>query len=136
MPDTPPTNLLAMPLVMMVVETGTNEDWVDSIKFVVDDGSGGSPDSLPQLDLRGIDFEMEIRRSAPDHEVIITASTANEKIMIGDPPDFGYLLLNIPTSEMKTQEPGPYVADIVGSDIANRRVIAQITLTIIEGITR
>ena len=132
----PSTNLLAMPLVQMVVATGTNEDWVDSIKFLVDDGSGAPVDTLPQLDLRGIAFEMEVRRVAPDHEVILSASTENGSLIIGDPPDFGYLLINVSLDEMKIQEPADYVADIIGSDAEFQRVIAKITLTIVEGITR
>jgi hypothetical protein len=131
----PSTNLLAMPLVIMVVETGTNEDWLDSIKFLVDNGSG-DPDTMPQLDLRGIAFEMEVRRAPPDHEVIISASTENGSLVIGDPPDFGYLLINVDVADMKIQKPSEYVADIVGIDPEFRRVIAQIELTIVEGITR
>lgn len=131
----PSTNLLAMPLVQMVIATGTNEDWVDSIKFLVDTG-GADASLFPQLDLRGIAFEMEVRRAAPDHEVILSASTANGSLLIGDPPDFGYLLINVAIEEMKTQQPGDYVADIIGSDVEFQRVIAQITMTIVEGITR
>jgi hypothetical protein len=131
----PSTNLLAMPLVQMVIETGTNEDWLDSIKFVVDTG-GLDPSLWPQLDLRGISFEMEVRRTAPDHQVILSASTENGSLLIGEPPDFGYLLINISIEEMKTQQPGAYVADIVGSDPEFKRRIAQIELSIVEGITR
>ena len=49
------TNLLAMPLVQLVVETGNNEDWVDSLKYVVDE-----EDPDVQLDIREINFFMEI----------------------------------------------------------------------------
>src|SRR5262245_31069061 len=131
-----PTNLLAMPLLRLTVETGTNEDWVDSVKFVVDDGSGSPPEDLPQLDLRDITFEMEVRRTAPDNQVIISATTENGSIKIGDPPDFGFLIINVDHEEMMVQKPGDYVADIVGIDDVSRRVVVQITLDIIEGITR
>jgi hypothetical protein len=127
---------MAMPLLRLTVETGTNEDWVDSVKFVVDDGSGGAPEDLPQLDLRDITFEMEVRRTAPDNQVIISATTADGSIKIGDPPDFGFLIINVDHEEMMVQKPGDYVADIVGVDEVSRRVVVQITLDIVEGITR
>jgi hypothetical protein len=36
------SNLLAMPLVQLAIETGTNEDWIDSIKFLIDEGAGST----------------------------------------------------------------------------------------------
>jgi hypothetical protein len=126
------SNLLAMPLVKLVIETGTNEDWIDSIKFVVDTGEP----VLPQLDIRGIIFEMEIRRAASDHEVVLSASTIDGTLTIGIPPDFGFLLFNIPLAQMQPQTAGVYVGDIVGRDDTYTRVIAQIDLTIVEGITK
>lgn len=130
----PSTNLLAMPLVQLVVETGTNEDWLDSIKYLVDTGVAEA--DMPQLDLRGITFEMEVRRAPPDHEVILDATTAEGTLLIGEPPDFGYLLINIPVTDMSALQPSNYVADIVGSDAEFHRVVVQIELTIIRGITR
>jgi hypothetical protein len=64
-----PTNILALPLVQLEVETGNNEDWIDSILFLVaPDDPDNPPPTAPQLDLRGIDFEMEIRREADDND--------------------------------------------------------------------
>lgn len=141
-PPIPTTNILAMPLVELSISTGTNEDWIDSIKYMVEDGS--SP--LPQLDLRGITFEMEIRRAAPDHEVVINASTEDGSICIGQPPNFGFLIINVDLSEMKLQQPGKYVGDIIGYEMEKdhagtilhhlQRVVAYISLTIVEGVTR
>jgi len=131
----PASNLLAMPLVAMEIFTGTNEDWVDSIKWLVDTGSGDM-DTFPQLDLRGIEFEMEVRRSTPDHEVVISASTKTGGLAIGEPPDVGYLLINIDVAEMMLQQPGDYVADIVGRDPDSARRVADITLEIVLGVTR
>lgn len=130
------SNVLALPLVSMTVATGTNEDWIDSIKFVVNDESSTDFNQLPQLDLRGIKFEMEIRRAAPDHEVIIAASTVDGRLIIGNPPDYGFLIINVPLDQMAVKQPGSYVGDIVGSDETNSRVCIQISLTIVEGITR
>jgi hypothetical protein len=132
MPVDVPTNLLAMPLVTIQVETGTNEDWIDALKFLVDDGS----EDPPQLDLTGIDFSMEVRRTPPDHEVVLTASTALGTLGVGNPPDFGFLLINIPMAEMRGQQPGKYVADITGTDGQDIRRCVVIDLEIVWGITR
>jgi hypothetical protein len=125
------SNILAMPLVKLEIETGNNEDWIDSIKFVVDTGV----EPLPQLDIRGIVFDMEIRREATAHEVVLAASTVNNTIQIGAPPDFGFLILNIPIVEMRNLT-GEYVGDIVGHDDNYTRVVAQFNLTVVEGITK
>ena len=127
------SNVLAIPLISMEVATGNNEDWVDPILFLVNDGLD-PPES--QLDLRGIDFEMEVRRDEPDHEVVITATTENGMLMIGEVPDYGYLIIQIPVGEVRPNPPGKYVADIVALDAVNRRVIAKIDLTIVDGVTK
>jgi hypothetical protein len=130
-----PTNLVAMPLLALTIETGTNEDWLDSIKYVVDDGSN-NPDGMPQLDLTGIAFEMEVRRAVADHEVVLTASTDDGRLAIGTAPDYGFLLIQVDHEDMLDQQPGQYVADIVGIDSNNTRRIATIDLTIVQGVTR
>lgn len=127
------SNVLAIPLIQMTIVTGNNEDWVDSILFLVDDGL--SP-PLAQLDLRGIDFLMEVRHAAGEHEVVITASTANGYLKNGEMPDYGFLLIQVPLSEVKPNPPGAYVADIVASDAQHSRVIAQVALTIVNGVTK
>lgn len=141
------SNILAMPQVRLQIETGNNEDWVDSIKFVVKPVEGEDPiitplvdlddeSQWPQLDLRGITFEMEVRRAAADAEVILSASTANGTLAIGAPPDFGFLLIHIEVATMRSIRGGAYVADIVGRDEAHSRVIANIELTVREGVTK
>jgi len=127
------SNVLAIPLITMVVRTGNNEDWIDPILFLVNDGL--DPPQA-QLDLRGIDFEMEVRRAPPEHEVVISASTENGMLKIGEVPDYGYLIIQIPVGEMKVNSPGPYVADIIASDPINRRVIVKIDLTLVDGVTK
>jgi hypothetical protein len=126
------SNLLAMPLCSLVIETGNNEDWIDSIKFVID----VDEDPQPQLDLTGIDFEMEVRRTPDDVEVILAASTANGTLMIGDAPDTGFLIIQVPLADMKDKKAGKYVADIVGMDGEFTRAVAQIELVILEGVTK
>lgn len=131
--DSPPTNLLAMPMVGISVIAGNNEDWIDSLKFYVDDGTGAAGD---QLDLTGINFDMEIRRNVPDHEVVIRASTKDGTLRIGDPPNFGFLLIGIDHDQMKLQNIGTYVGDIVGSDALSVRRVISVSLEIVEGVTR
>lgn len=126
------TNLLAMPLVTLSIETGNNEDWIDAIKFLMDNGEP----ELPQLDIRDIIFEMEVRSTSVSHEVILAASTeVNDTLQVGWPPDYGFLIIAIPVSTMKTIRPGDYVADIIGRDMINSRVIAKMALTITDGVT-
>src|SRR4051812_27434413 len=129
------SNLLAMPVVQITVETGNNEDWVDTLVFVVET-EGIAIADMPQLELNGIAFEMEVRRTESDAEVIIAASTENGTLMIGDYPNNGYLIWNIPFADMRRVSAGSYVGDVVGVDEWNRRRVIQIGLTVIEGVTK
>jgi hypothetical protein len=128
------TNILALPHALVTIETGNNEDWVESFKFVVDDG--GDQELMPQLDLRGIAFEMEVRRKRSDHEVILSASTDDLKLSVGAFPNYGFLILNIPVAEMKSRTAGTYVADVIASDEQHVRKCMTITLNLIDGVTR
>jgi hypothetical protein len=130
------SNVLALPLVQITVETGNNEDWVDSVKYVVAEDVSLDLEDMPQLDLRGITFDMEIRRQATDREVIFAASTDNGTIKIGTPPDFGFLIIGVPYAEMQNHKAGNYVGDIVGHDDLYRRVTIRLSLTIVEGVTK
>jgi hypothetical protein len=125
--------LLAMPLIQLKIETSSNEDWIDSIVFCV---PPPLDPTAPQLDLRGIDFEMEVRRSPDDHEVVLSCSTKEGSIEIGLPPNYGHLIFFKTEEFMKTLAPGDYFADLVGSDGSYQRRVAIILLTIDEGITR
>jgi hypothetical protein len=128
------TNLLALPLLSLAVETANSEDWIESIKYVV--ATGAAPEDLPQVDLRGIEFEMEVRRSAPSHEVVLSATSEDGSIAIGEPPDFGFMIINVGFNDMKLLQAGSYVADIRGKDDRYTRICVQIDLTIFDGITR
>lgn len=128
------TNLLALPLLTLSIETGNSEDWIESVKYIVD--TGDTDENKPQVDLRGIDFEMEVRRSSKGHEVVINASSEDGSIAIGEPPDFGYLIINVGFNEMRQLQAGQYVGDIRGKDDKYTRIVIQIELTIFDGITR
>ena len=129
------SNLLALPLVSLTIETGNSEDWIESIKYIVDTGST-DPTTMPQVDLRGINFAMEIRRSAPSHEVVLSANSDDGSLAVGEPPDFGYLIINVRYDDMKPLQAGSYVGDIRGKDDRYTRICIQIDLTVFDGITR
>jgi hypothetical protein len=129
------TNILALPLAIVTCETSNNQDWLQNFKYVVNDGSTNT-DLMPQFDLRGIKFEMEIRRASTDHEVLIHATTENRQIAIGAYPNYGYLLFNIPVEDMLKQLPGVYVADCIAKADGYARKIMDITLTVDDGVTK
>lgn len=129
------TNILALPLAFVTIETSNNQDWIESFKYVVDDGSA-DVESMPQLDLRGIAFELEVRRTRDDHEVLIHATSENLKLTIGAFPNYGFLLLEVPVDEMIVRTPGNYVADIVAKDGDFVRRVMDITLIIDDGVTK
>ena len=118
------SNLLAIPLIKLVVQTGDNEDWIDPILFLVNDGL--DPPQT-QVDLRGIAFEMEVRRDEPVHEVVITASTENGMLMIGEVPDYGYLIIQVPLHAIK---PNPAASTPPTSLAATRPTLAPLCRSI------
>jgi hypothetical protein len=131
------TNILALPLTQMSILTGNNEDMVESVLFQV--GGTGSPTlgvAPEQLDLRGIDFNMHVRRSATDHEVVMTASTDDHTLSVGAFPNYGFLLFAIPVDTMLLRAPGAYVADVVATADGSTRRCLVIDLSIVEGVTR
>lgn len=127
------TNALSLPLTVLDIETGTNEDWAESLVYLVD---STDPIAGPQLDLRDIRFRMHVRRVPPESEVILQGSTEDGKLSVGVPPDYGFLIISVPASEMRTKIPANYVGDILAYDGVTERVIIQFNLTIIHGVTR
>jgi len=127
------TNILALPLASMDIETGTDEDWLDSMVWLI---NSSDPVNGPQLDLRGMTFSMQVRRQPPEHEVLINASTTYGGLLFGAPPDYGYLVILIPRSVMQEVPAGTYVGDIVAQDKDYTRVCVQFNLTVVLGVTR
>jgi hypothetical protein len=127
-----PTNILALPLAHLVIEVGNNEDWIDSLVYLVTD----SGDPLEQLDLSGISFEMHIRRRPEIHEIVLAASTADGGLSLGAPPNIGHLIFFVPESVMRGLWAGKYVGDIRARDASFDRIAFTLELTVIEGITR
>jgi len=127
-----PTNVLALPLAHVVIEVSNNADWIDTLVYMVSDS--GPP--LEQMDLRGIAFEMHLRRRPEIHEIVLDASTADRTMFIGSPPNFGYLIFYVPRETMQGLWAGAYVGDIVARDANFERVTLTVELTVLEGITR
>jgi hypothetical protein len=125
------TNVLAIPKANAVIQSGTNEDWIDSICYLVGDGSSGD-----QLDLRGISFELMLRRTPPDYEVILTCSTDDGSISVGAPPNVGFVIFYVPEAVMAGIQAGTYVGDVRAFDGEYERVVLNIDFTLIEGVTR
>lgn len=125
------TNVLALPLAHLVIEVANNEDWIDSLVFIVSD-----TDPPEQVDLRGIAFEMHIRRQPEIHEIVLDASTADRRLSIGSPPNGGFLIFYVPQEIMKGLWAGRYVGDIRARDANFERVVFTLDLTVTEGITR
>lgn len=127
-----PTNILALPLAHVVMAVSNNEDWIDSLVFMVTDS--GPP--LDQLDLRGISFTMHLRRRPEVHEIVLAASTLDRTLNVGSPPDVGYLIFYVPRETMQALWPGVYVGDVRANDRDFERIALTVELTVIEGITR
>jgi hypothetical protein len=124
------TNVLALPLAQASISTGTNEDWIDAFEYQT-----GDTTPLP-LDLRGINFQLMVRRNPDDHEVIVWAQTADGTIQVGATPDYNYLIINVPVSVMQTRIPGTYVGDMIANDLLWTRTVMSIDLEIVDGITK
>ena len=77
-----------------------------------------------------------MRRSPTDHEVILSATTADGSLSVGASPNFGFLIINIPVTTMREKQAGQYVGDIVGHDEQYSKVVIQLDLTIVEGVTK
>ena len=88
------------------------------------------------MDLRGINFEMEIRRAPEEHEVVLSASTADGSLTVGAPPNVGYLIWYLPTEIMQYIRAGQYVGDVRGNDGTFERTFLLVNLTVREGVTK
>lgn len=126
------SNVLAIPLAHVVMETTNSADWVDSLVYVVTE----DPPPYPQMDLRGIHFEIMLRRRPPDSEVILSGSSLTGELTVGAAPNYGHLIWYFSRSTMKNLWPGQYVGDVVASDQRFSRVVLTVDLTLIQGVTR
>jgi hypothetical protein len=132
------SNILALPLTNVTFVVSNNEDWIDALLYAVAPDPGAPPTNAPpvQLDIRGINFQMELRRAPPDNEVILEASSSERTLYVGSPPNYGYLIWYIPVETMKYINAGEYVGDVIANDGDFERRVLGLTVTINEGITR
>lgn len=131
----PPSNLMTLPpLGGMTFSITTNGGWYDIINFP-------QPGSTLPIDLTGIDFHAELRRTIGDANVILDLSTKNA------PPNFingretGNLFFSADASLFSKITPGVYVMDMLAIDIVTSMVrnlceLSPILVTINQGITR
>lgn len=123
------TNVLALPLTHLVIETGNNQDWWDAVRYIT---ANDEP-----VDLRGIEFDMQIRRRSDDHDVVIYASAdGNRWVSIGDLPNSNHLVIHVPLEKMQRMLAGQYVGDVLAHDEHVHRVCFTLELTVIQGVTR
>ncbi len=121
----PAIDVWELPLIDLQFEVGTNEDWVDSIELLDEDG-------VTALDLTGIAFRLQVRKTAPDHTVLIDASTAAGSLLVGN----GVVGLYVLEDTMRGVPPGDYVLDIVGEKDGRVSRLATGTVKVLQGVTR
>ena len=121
----PAIDVWQLPLIDLQFEVGTNEDWVDSIELLDEDG-------VTPLDLTGISFRMQVRKTAPDHTVLIDASTTAGTMLVGN----GVIGLYVLEDTMRGVPPGDYVLDIVGEKAGRAARLATGTVKVLQGVTR
>jgi hypothetical protein len=125
------SNLLLLPQLAMTVTIVNNAGWYDT--FVVP-----SPSGVP-LDLTGLSFQSELRLTAIDPNIKLTASTAAGTMTGGDAT--GIVGWAIPFATMKNLAAGSYVLDIVGTEISSGNMkslfeTGPAIVTILQGVTR
>lgn len=122
-----PTNILFLPIVVLAIETQTNADWLDGLEYWDDIPPVGNP-----IDLKGIQFEMEMRSSPPVATVVLRASTSNGLIRVY--ANTWQLLVPAPT--MSLIPPGDYVFDLLGRADGYTRNLVQAQVAVNLGVTR
>ncbi len=60
------------------------------------------PPPYPQMDLRGIKFEIQLRRRPADNEVILGGSSLSGQLTVGAAPNYGHLIWYFPRDVMRT----------------------------------
>lgn len=108
-----PTNILALPLYEVEVETASNEDALGG--FSIEAGSPPAP-----LSLAGIDFRMQLRTSADSKNVQLEATIANGRLSAA-----GHLLgVAIDQVVMAGLPPRDYAFDVLAvADGVERRLM-------------
>jgi len=120
------TNILYMPTVIMAMTAATNADWLDGLEY-------WDQQIPPQaIDMGGIEFEMEMRTSAPAATVVLKATTDNGLIVVYA----NTWQLKVPAPTMSLIPPASYVFDMLAVADGRIRNIATGTVDIVLGVTR
>jgi len=117
------TNIQNLPLLSLSITIPNNGDFLDSFIFT-------DVDDVTPLDISGIDFTCQVRASSSSSGVRLNASTANGLLVIIGTTQLGF---SVPAAQLPS--PGGYVFDIVATADGLRRVVAQATLIITQGVT-
>jgi len=120
------TNILYMPTVIMTMTAATNADWLDGLEY-------WDQQTPPQpIDMGGIEFEMEMRTTAPAATVVLKATTDNGLIVVYA----NTWQLIVPAPTMSLIPPASYVFDMLAVADGRIRNIANGTVDIVLGVTR
>ena len=120
------TNILYMPSVVMAMTAWTNADWLDGLEY-------WDQQTPPQaIDMGGIEFEMEMRSTAPAATVVLKATTDNQLIVVYA----NTWQLIVPAPTMSLIPPASYVFDMLAVADGRIRSIATGTVDIVQGVTR
>lgn len=134
--ERPATDIKLLPRSHVTIETANNEDWLDILTYYALDQADLDDKLGEQLDLRGFFFDMHLRREPRDREIIIEATTINQRLSVGAEPNVGSLIIYVPEETMRLKAPGRYDGEIRASKDNFTRVVATIDLTLRLGITR
>ncbi|WP_342106276.1 hypothetical protein [Methylobacterium sp. SI9] len=131
------TQILSLPCVSFPVSTGTNEDWTDAWAYV---DASGNP-----ISGAGITLNMMLRRTEADAEAQIVASSVsgslnglpqNGTLSWSSTGGMNIVTLAIPDTTMARIAPGSYVGEVQAVAEGYSKTIAQIAVTIVQGIVR
>jgi hypothetical protein len=125
-----PTQLGNLPLLQWDQETGNNEDWRNSIMFMMEN-------DIDPFDLTGILFTCHVRQ---DPGLLVVRLAFDSSLSpagwlingLGD----GTISMKVPASQMRRLDPDTYEYDVVGTaDGITARVITG-NLVVVQGLTK
>lgn len=122
-----PTNILNLPVAILLIDTPTNADWLDGLEYWDAAPPGGNP-----IDLAGIEFAMEMRTSPPVATVVLRATTTNGYIRVYA-NTWQFL---VPARIMLGIPPADYVFDVLAFADGYTRNLVQAQVTVLQGVTR
>jgi hypothetical protein len=120
------TQILNLPKVTLQATVATNEDWLSVVAFV---DANNNP-----IALDGIAFTSELRATAGDATVWVSAGTATSDLVTTSGQNT--LKWNVLAARMGKVAPGTYVFDAIGTADGHTRELVTGTLTVTQGITR